>query len=117
MTTSSTSAILLFSYGTLQDKTVQLANFGRELVGKPDAMLGYEQTWVEIKDRQVVATSGKTHHPIVRACNDASSEVVGTVFEITQEELEAADRYEVSDYRRVSVRLKSGVDAWVYLGV
>jgi len=37
------------------------------------------------------------------------------VFEITQQELEAADRYEVSDYKRVSVLLKSGVHAWVYI--
>ena len=33
--------VLLFSYGTLQDKAVQLANFGRELVGQHDDMLGY----------------------------------------------------------------------------
>ncbi|TKC91861.1 hypothetical protein FAZ69_05060 [Trinickia terrae] len=39
------------------------------------------------------------------------------VFEITPEELEAADRYEVADYQRVRVRPKSGVDAWVYPGV
>ncbi len=32
--------VLLFSYGTLQDKAVQLANFGRELVGQQDADAG-----------------------------------------------------------------------------
>ena len=57
--------VLLFSYGTLQDKAVQLANFGRELLGQHDAMLGYSQSWVEITDPAVLATSGKTHHPIV----------------------------------------------------
>jgi len=31
--------------------------------------------------------------------------------------LVAADAYEVSDYQRVSVRLASGLDAWVYVSV
>ncbi|WP_206956538.1 gamma-glutamylcyclotransferase family protein [Trinickia acidisoli] len=117
MTRASNPPILLFSYGTLQDKAVQLANFGRELSGRPDAMMGYEQAWVEIKDPEVVATSGKTHHPIIRPCADASSAISGMVFEITAEELEAADRYEVADYRRVSVKLESGAEAWVYVSV
>ncbi len=30
-------------------------------------------------------------------------------------ELEQADLYEVSDYRRVEVALKSGLQAWVYV--
>ena len=115
MTDQTAVPVLLFSYGTLQDKAVQLANFGRELKGRPDAMPGYEQNWVEIKDLEVVATSGKTHHPIVSRSADSASEVPGVVFEITSQELEAADRYEVDDYQRISVRLKSGVDAWVYV--
>jgi hypothetical protein len=36
MDDSLSAAVLLFSYGTLQDKAVQLANFGRELAGSPD---------------------------------------------------------------------------------
>ncbi|MGF7137316.1 gamma-glutamylcyclotransferase (GGCT)/AIG2-like uncharacterized protein YtfP [Paraburkholderia sp. EB58] len=115
MTTSAQAPVLLFSYGTLQDKAVQLANFGRELNGRPDSMLGYEQTWVEIVDPQVLATSGKTHHPIIKPGSNPSQEIAGMVFEITPEELEAADRYEVSDYKRVSVTLKSGAQAWVYV--
>jgi hypothetical protein len=42
--------------------------------------------------------------------------VAGVVFEITAEELVAADRYEVAQYFRVEVTLKSGVKAWVYVG-
>jgi len=37
------------------------------------------------------------------------------VFEITPEELAQADLYEVDDYKRVKCRLKSGIDAWVYV--
>jgi gamma-glutamylcyclotransferase (GGCT)/AIG2-like uncharacterized protein YtfP len=41
--------------------------------------------------------------------------VAGTVFEITAEELAAADRYEVADYKRVAASLASGLTAWVYV--
>jgi hypothetical protein len=41
--------------------------------------------------------------------------VPGTVFEITDSELAMADKYEVKAYRRVSARLASGRDAWVYV--
>ena len=43
-----------------------------------------------------------------------AEEVTGMVFEITAQELAAADRYEVAEYTRVEVTLKSGVRAWVY---
>jgi len=111
------STVYLFSYGTLQDKAEQLANFGRELTGSADAMLGYEQSWVEITDPEVLATSGKTHHPILRPGSDNSAPIPGMVFQITPEELVAADSYEVSDYQRVSVVLESGIEAWVYVSV
>ncbi|MFB2586268.1 gamma-glutamylcyclotransferase family protein [Herbiconiux liukaitaii] len=46
---------------------------------------------------------------------DARAEVEGTVFEITADELAAADAYEVDDYRRVLVPLATGEQAWVYV--
>lgn len=107
--------VLLFSYGTLQDKAVQLASFGRELSGQADRMPGYRQDWVEITDPAVLATSGKSHHPIVSPSGDASDGVDGMVFQITEQELAAADRYEVADYKRVAVELASGLTAWVYV--
>ncbi len=107
--------VLLFSYGTLQDKAVQLANFGRELAGQPDRMLGFRQDWVEITDPAVLATSGKTHHPIVSPSDTLGDGVEGMVLQISEDELAAADRYEVADYKRVSVTLASGLVAWVYV--
>ena len=107
--------VLLFSYGTLQDKAVQLANFGRELAGQHDAMLGYSKSWVEITDPEVLATSGKTHHPIVAPTTEKGCSVEGMVFQISEQELAAADAYEVSDYKRVSVALASALTAWVYV--
>ena len=55
----------LFPHGTLQQEDVQLATFGRRLAGAADALVGYAQSMVAIDDREVVRTSGKTHHPIV----------------------------------------------------
>jgi gamma-glutamylcyclotransferase (GGCT)/AIG2-like uncharacterized protein YtfP len=106
---------LLFSYGTLRDPAVQLANFGRELTGHDDALPGYTVAMLEITDPDVVALSGETHHPIVVATGDVADTVPGAVFEISDDELIAADEYEVDDYRRVLVPLVSGAQAWVYV--
>ena len=106
---------LLFSYGTLQQDEVQRATFGRLLTGRPDALVGFEQAMVLIEDPQVVATSGMTHHPIVRPSTDPASRVPGTVFEVTAAEIRSADEYEVSAYRRIAVKLASGAQAWVYV--
>jgi gamma-glutamylcyclotransferase (GGCT)/AIG2-like uncharacterized protein YtfP len=106
---------LLFSYGTLQQSDVQKATFGRLLAGSADALVGYEQSMLAIDDPEVVRTSGKAHHPIVRFSGLKADQVPGTVFEITQAELDRADRYEVSAYRRVLAPLRSGREAWVYV--
>jgi gamma-glutamylcyclotransferase (GGCT)/AIG2-like uncharacterized protein YtfP len=107
--------IRLFSYGTLQLETVQLETFGRRLTGAADALPGYGRTMVRITDPAVIAASGADHHPIVAASDDPDDWVEGMVFEITAEELAAADTYEVSDYKRVDVVLRSGLRAWVYV--
>jgi gamma-glutamylcyclotransferase (GGCT)/AIG2-like uncharacterized protein YtfP len=109
------STTRLFSYGTLRQREVQLANFGRELVGHPDQLPGYTSTMVEITDPEVVAVSGSAWHPIVAPSADPAASVAGAVFEITSEELLAADEYEVDDYARIEVTLASGARAWVYL--
>ena len=105
----------LFSYGTLQQDDVQRSTFGRLLSGRADVLPGYSQDMVAIDDPDVVATSGKTHHPILKHSGVASDRVAGTVFEISADELAQADRYEVAAYRRVAVTLASGLSAWVYV--
>ena len=106
--------IHLFSYGTLQQDSVQMSSFGRLLNGAPDALPGWKSEMVEITDPDVLAKSGLRFHPII-VPGTASDEVAGTVFEITEDELAGADRYEVADYKRIAVRLKSGIEAWVYV--
>jgi gamma-glutamylcyclotransferase (GGCT)/AIG2-like uncharacterized protein YtfP len=108
-------SVLLFSYGTLQQAGVQMETFNRLLSGAADALPSYKRAMVRITDPEVIAASGSDQHPIVSASADPKDEVSGTVFEITEAELAAADAYEVSDYRRISVRLKSGRTAWVYV--
>lgn len=109
------SVVFLFSYGTLRQEDVQMASFGRLLKGTDDAMPGYRQSMLEITDPDVIRKSGKRFHPVVAESGDPRDEVPGTLFEITPAELAAADAYEVADYKRVAVRLKSGVEAWVYV--
>ena len=106
---------LLFSYGTLQLANVQMAQFGRLLDGQADAMPGYGRSMLEITDPEVIRKSGSNLHPIVVPTGNPIDEVVGQVFAITPAELAAADEYEVDDYTRVLVPLKSGKRAWVYV--
>jgi hypothetical protein len=116
MNNRKTMCVLLFSYGTLQDEAVQMANFGRRLSGRADSLPGYTLEPIMIEDASVVALSGKSQHTIAKRSPNADDEVNGMVFEITAAELVAADRYEVAEYTRVEVTLKSGVKAWVYVG-
>jgi gamma-glutamylcyclotransferase (GGCT)/AIG2-like uncharacterized protein YtfP len=109
------ATVPLFSYGTLRQENVQLASFGRILSGSPDALPGYASTTIEITDPDVVAKSGMKFHPVVAETGNPIDEVPGTLFLITEAELAAADAYEVSDYKRIEVSLRSGRRAWVYV--
>ena len=106
---------LLFSYGTLRQRDVQLSTFGRELDGRPDAIVGYDLDYITITDPHVIATSGSDRHRTLKPTNRADAAVEGTVFAISQAELAAADEYEVDNYRRIAVPLRSGDQAWVYV--
>ena len=106
---------LLFSYGTLQLESVQLSTFGRKLAGTPDELPGFAQSMMKIDDPEVVATSRKTHHPFATFTGRHADAIPGTVFQVTAEELQNADKYEVAAYKRVAVVLRSGARAWVYV--
>lgn len=106
---------LLFSYGTLQLEKVQLESFGRLLKGEQDVLSGYCLEALEIKDKNVLEQSEQNIHPIAVPSDKENDKVNGVVFEITREELQMADAYEVEDYKRVSVRLDSGKEAWIYI--
>jgi gamma-glutamylcyclotransferase (GGCT)/AIG2-like uncharacterized protein YtfP len=107
----------LFSYGTLQLEKVQLESFGRKLNGTKDSLKGYRLTQLEITDENVLQQSEQQFHPMAIPSNNIDDKVDGVVFEITEEELQQADKYEVADYKRISVILESGKQAWIYVSV
>lgn len=105
----------LFTYGTLQLPDVQLDTFGRLLDGEDDALPGYRLEWIDVGDERAAQLSGLDTHPILRRTDDPRDRVFGRVLRLTADELDAADEYEVSLYRRASVSLASGLRAWVYV--
>lgn len=107
--------VLLFSYGTLQLEQVQLESFGRLLKGEADILYGYKLVSLKITDEKVLLQSQQDYHPIAIPSSDSSDFVKGVVFELTDAELQEADRYEVDDYQRILVTLNSGKKAWVYV--
>jgi gamma-glutamylcyclotransferase (GGCT)/AIG2-like uncharacterized protein YtfP len=113
---SGVRAVRLFAYGTLQQREVQLATYGRELAGTADALTGYQLEPLHITDPQVVRLSGKAVHKIARATGDPADRIPGMLFELSEAELAATDRYEVDAYARVEVTLESGARAFAYVG-
>ena len=105
----------LFSYGTLQDKDVQIATFGRQVEGTPDELIGFRRDWVHITDPYVLKTSGMAQHPIVIQTDNPDDRVAGSVFALSPDDIARADAYEVDDYMRASVSLASGKTAWLYV--
>lgn len=109
--------VLLFSYGTLRHPEVQRDTFGRLVEASDDFIPGYTVDYVEIEDTRVVDLSGHAVHPAVRPTGNPIDKVAGVVLRITEDELDAADEYEVALYRRVSAVLASGRTAWVYVAI
>jgi gamma-glutamylcyclotransferase (GGCT)/AIG2-like uncharacterized protein YtfP len=107
---------LLFSYGTLQEDEVQLSTFGRLLEGLRDELVGFERSSVPIEDPKVAAALGRSHHANVTFNGRDESRVGGTVFEVSDAELAGADRFEAQfNYQRITTRLASGKEAWLYV--
>lgn len=103
----------LFSFGTLLDPQVQTALFGRIVAMTPAALAGYAAKPLAITDEDVIATSGQDVHLTLE--RRLGSTVEGAVLRLTDQELAAADAYEVADYARRRVLLTSGETAWAYL--
>jgi len=105
----------LFSYGTLQLEAVQMATFGRRLTGTREVLIGFEEDLLVIEDETVISVSGKKHHTLAKFTGRSADTISGTVYAVTPEELQHADKYEVAACQRVSVLLQSGRRAWAYV--
>ncbi len=92
-----------------------MATFGRHLVGTSDALPGFELASLKIEDQTVVAISGTAHHTMARFTGRAADVISGTVFAVTPDDIQSADKYEVAAVKRVAVVLQSGARAWVYV--
>ena len=87
--------------------------FGRLLNGTKDILGGYKLSPVEIKDASFLAKGeDKYQLTLIPSKTDA---VEGMVFEVSEEELLLADRYEPENYKRIKVALRSGKEALVYV--
>lgn len=105
----------LFSYGTLQFEQVQKDTFGRILKGQKEVLEGYQVQDLRITDQGVIESSGTDIHPILVSTGFSSDTVEGVLFEVTDQELAHADKYEVSDYKRVELNFKSGETGFAYV--
>lgn len=85
---------------------MQLELFGRPLVATQDVLVGYGLTIEKIYGQ----------FPVIRVTGSDSDRIEGLVYEVTLVELDKADAYEGSAYKRIKTCLASGKWAWVYVG-
>ena len=92
----------IFVYGTLLDDTVRGRVLGKDIKGKSDTLEDY------IIDTHSVLISYPT---IVQQDRGF---VNGKYFDVDIEDIKKLDRYESQYYKKIEVKLKSGVDTLVY---
>lgn len=109
------TSYLLFSYGTLQLESVQIETYGRKLTGSQDSLSNFKLEQIKITDQSVLAKSNQQYHPIAVPSDHPDDQIIGVIFELTEQELLETDNYEVSDYKRVLKTFNSGKEAWVYI--
>ena len=99
----------LFSYGTLRSKQIQMQVFNKVLTGAPDQLLGYK-----LKSLQIEEEFGMADYVVAVPSDDLSDIIYGVVYTISNTDLAKVDIFESNSYKRVQVRLKSGIQAWIY---
>ncbi|MFJ5264939.1 gamma-glutamylcyclotransferase family protein [Streptomyces sp. NPDC088387] len=107
--------IPLFSYGALQDIGVQEQFLGRTVDGTPDHLPGFVLTVAELDDTDLIAATGSARHPMAVLGTSSGTRVRGTVYLLTEAELDAVDRHSGVGFHRVPVELGSGITAWAYV--
>lgn len=93
----------LFTYGTIKDPEVQQKVIGRVAESRNDSLEGYSKSSIVLK--------GITYSILVKG----NEEIEGVVLRVTEDELKKFDVFETKAYRRVMEKLKSGLNAWVYV--
>jgi gamma-glutamylcyclotransferase (GGCT)/AIG2-like uncharacterized protein YtfP len=94
----------LFTYGSLQFPDIQEKLFSRTLSGTPDTLVDYGKRKIEIEGEIFNIADLRP-----------GSKIDGIVYELNEKELQKSDIYEGSDYKRIKVKLLSGVESWLYI--
>ena len=81
---------LLFSYGTLQERHVQLALFGRPLDGTVDAIVGFVRGRVAVLEDDTL-NAALSHYENAVASGNPEDRINGTALQVTDAELAQAD--------------------------
>ena len=92
----------IFVYGTLLDDSIRGRVLGKDIKGKEDTLENY------MLDTHSVLTS----YPTIIHC--FREFVNGKYFDVDMEDIKKLDRYESNYYKKIEVKLKSGVDTLVY---
>ena len=95
----------LFVYGTLTTDEALKNVIGRDVLGIPARLDGY--------DGSKTITIENESYPVAEKNTECS--IQGLLVEITPEELEKLDAWETDAYRRKEVELTNGIKAWIYL--
>lgn len=96
----------LFTYGTLQDETIEQMLFNKTLDGSKDSITGFE--------KQEIILEGNVY-PILIKNNESTKVIKGTYYHLSNQEMLICDEYEGNEYKRVLVQLDSRIEAWVYI--
>jgi gamma-glutamylcyclotransferase (GGCT)/AIG2-like uncharacterized protein YtfP len=102
LTTERTETV--FAYGTLRERDIQIAVFGRSTDGVSDTLDGHRLDRINL---------GGSVYPIAYPVKGAF--IRGIRYAVTASELILIDAYEGREYARITVRLRSGMAAWVYI--
>ncbi|WP_339626868.1 DUF4286 family protein [uncultured Maribacter sp.] len=100
-----TATHYLFTYGTLQEREVQLGVFSRPLAGFEDELPLYI-----LSDKKVADL-----YPTLYHTGQKEDSIKGQVYTLSNQELMKADTYEGEAYERKQIQLSSGKNAWVYI--
>ena len=87
--------------------------FGRILQGKIDQVSAFRIEAMVFPDDNFEGV--QQEYPVALTTNNPNDVVTGTVYTITEKELEQADQYETEAYTRITVELESGIAAWIYV--
>tara|TARA_R110000868_G_scaffold121550_3_gene322383 strand:- start:654 stop:1286 length:633 start_codon:yes stop_codon:yes gene_type:complete len=95
----------LFTYGTLQEREVQLGVFSRPLNGFEDELPQYIISKEKVADLYPTLLHTGVKEDIIK----------GQVYTLSHQELQKADKYEGAAYERILIQLASGKNAWAYI--